>query len=98
MIDLDQVRKVAHLARLDLTEAEEQQFTEQLNSILGYVEQLSELDTEGIAPTTRAIEVSNITRKDELHPFEDREAMLECAPDREDDFFKVPKILGNDSE
>ncbi|MEO1401150.1 MAG: Asp-tRNA(Asn)/Glu-tRNA(Gln) amidotransferase subunit GatC [Cyanobacteria bacterium J06635_1] len=97
MIDLDQVRKVAHLARLDLTTDEEAQFTEQLNSILGYVEQLSELDTDNIEPTTRAIEVSNVTRKDELKPFEDREAILDCAPDREEDFFKVPKILGGDS-
>ncbi|MEM9163936.1 MAG: Asp-tRNA(Asn)/Glu-tRNA(Gln) amidotransferase subunit GatC [Cyanobacteria bacterium P01_F01_bin.4] len=97
MIDLDQVRKVAHLARLDLTTDEEAQFTEQLNSILGYVEQLSELDTDDIEPTTRAIEVSNITRKDELKPFEDREAILDCAPDREEDFFKVPKILGGES-
>ncbi|MEM8805999.1 MAG: Asp-tRNA(Asn)/Glu-tRNA(Gln) amidotransferase subunit GatC [Cyanobacteria bacterium P01_G01_bin.38] len=96
MIDLDQVRKVAHLARLDLTTDEEEQFTEQLNSILGYVEQLSELDTGDIEPTTRAIEVSNVTRKDELKPFEDREAILGCAPDREEDFFKVPKILGGE--
>ncbi|MEO0455737.1 MAG: Asp-tRNA(Asn)/Glu-tRNA(Gln) amidotransferase subunit GatC [Cyanobacteria bacterium P01_A01_bin.114] len=96
MIDLDQVRKVAHLARLDLTADEEQQLTEQLNSILGYVEQLGELDTDDISPTTRAIEVSNVTRKDELTPFEDREAILDCAPDREDDFFRVPKILGGE--
>ncbi|MEM9905395.1 MAG: Asp-tRNA(Asn)/Glu-tRNA(Gln) amidotransferase subunit GatC [Cyanobacteria bacterium P01_D01_bin.44] len=96
MIDLDQVRKVAHLARLDLTTDEEEQFTEQLNSILGYVEQLSELDTGNIEPTTRAIEVSNVTRKDELKPFEDREAILDCAPEREEDFFKVPKILGGE--
>lgn len=95
MIDLDQVRKVANLARLDLTTDEEEQFTGQLNSILGYVEQLSELDTDGVEPTTRAIEVSNITRKDELKPFEDRAAILDCAPDREDNFYKVPKIMAD---
>jgi aspartyl-tRNA(Asn)/glutamyl-tRNA(Gln) amidotransferase subunit C len=95
MIDLEQVRKVAHLARLELTADEEQLFTTQLNSILDYVEQLSELDTENIEPTTRAIEVSNITRPDTLQPFLDRDAILACAPDQEDDFFKVPKILGD---
>lgn len=95
MIDLDQVRKVANLARLDLTTDEEEQFTGQLNSILGYVEQLSELDTDGVEPTTRAIEVSNITRKDELKPFEDRAAILDCAPEREDNFYKVPKIMAD---
>lgn len=93
MIDLEQVRKVALLARLELTEAEEQQLTEQLSGILDYVQQLNELNTDDVEPTTRAIELSNITRQDELEPFEDRESILEIAPDREDDFFKVPKIL-----
>lgn len=96
MIDRDQVRKVAHLARLELTEAEEEQFTTQLNSILDYFQQLSELKTDNIAPTTRAIDVSNITRADELKPFAEREAIINNAPEREDEFFKVPKILGNE--
>ena len=95
MIDLEQVRKVALLARLDLTADEEQQFTAQLSSILEYVEQLGELDTADVPPTTRAIEVSNIARTDELAPFGDREEMLQGAPDREDSFFKVPKILSS---
>jgi aspartyl-tRNA(Asn)/glutamyl-tRNA(Gln) amidotransferase subunit C len=93
MIDLEQVRKVALLARLDLSAEEEAQFTGQLSSILEYVEQLSELDTENVEPTTRAIELSNITRSDQLESFKAREIILDCAPDREDDFFKVPKIL-----
>lgn len=96
MIDIDQVRKVANLARLQLTEAEQQQFTGQLNRILEYVQQLDELDTTDIAPTTRAIEVSNITRPDRLEVFAEREAILAGAPDREEDFFKVPKILGGE--
>lgn len=93
MIDLEQVRKVALLARLELSPEEEEQFTGQLSSILEYVEQLSELNTDNVEPTTRAIELSNITRPDTLESFGDRDAMLGCAPDREDDFFKVPKIL-----
>ncbi|TVQ11967.1 MAG: Asp-tRNA(Asn)/Glu-tRNA(Gln) amidotransferase subunit GatC [Leptolyngbya sp. DLM2.Bin27] len=93
MIDLEQVRKVALLARLDLSEAEEQQFTGQLSGILDYVEQLKELNTDDVEPTTRAIELSNITRTDDLETLCDRNAMLDCAPDREADFFKVPKIL-----
>lgn len=96
MIDIDQVRKVANLARLQLTEAEQQQFTGQLNRILEYVQQLDELDTTDITPTTRAIEVSNITRPDRLEVFAEREAILASAPDREEDFFKVPKILGGE--
>lgn len=97
MIDREQVQKVAHLARLSLTEEEEEQFTGQLNSILDYFEQLSELDTDSVPPTTRAIDVSNITRADQLEPFSDRNALLDNAPEREDTFFKVPKILGEES-
>lgn len=93
MIDREQVRKVAHLARLELTEEEEEQFTTQLGSILEYFEQLSELNTDNVKPTTRAIDVSNVTRSDELQPFEEREALLSGAPDEEGEFFKVPKIL-----
>lgn len=95
MIDLEQVRKVAHLARLDLDPAEEAQFTTQLNGILDYIEQLNELDTTNVPPTTRAIETSNITRADQLETFSDRESILSNAPDREEDYFKVPKILDN---
>jgi aspartyl-tRNA(Asn)/glutamyl-tRNA(Gln) amidotransferase subunit C len=97
MIDQEQVRKVAHLARLELTPEEEEKFTIQLGSILGYVEQLSELDVSDVAPTTRAIDVSNVTRKDELQPFADREAILSSAPEQEGEFFKVPKILNADT-
>ncbi|MCT7958545.1 Asp-tRNA(Asn)/Glu-tRNA(Gln) amidotransferase subunit GatC [Laspinema palackyanum] len=93
MIDREQIRKVAHLARLELTEAEEEQFTTQVGSILEYFEQLSELDTENIKPTTRAIDVSNVTRPDELQPFTDLQSIMNAAPDVEGEYFKVPKIL-----
>lgn len=93
MIDREQVRKVANLARLDMTTDEEEQMTAQLSSILEYFQQLSELDTTDVPPTTRAIDVSNVTRPDQLQPFGDREAILKEAPDQDGDFFKVPKIL-----
>jgi aspartyl-tRNA(Asn)/glutamyl-tRNA(Gln) amidotransferase subunit C len=94
MIDREQVHKVATLARLALTEAEEEQLTAQLGDILAYFEQLSELETESVAPTTRPIDVSNVTRLDELKPYENREAILQAAPEQDGDYFKVPKILG----
>ncbi|MDJ0724232.1 MAG: Asp-tRNA(Asn)/Glu-tRNA(Gln) amidotransferase subunit GatC [Prochloraceae cyanobacterium] len=94
-LDREQVKKVAHLARLDITPEEEEQFYTQLSSILEYFEQLSELDTDEVAPTTRAIEVSNVTRKDELNPFNGSEALLEVAPEQEGAYFKVPKILAD---
>ncbi|BAY88655.1 MULTISPECIES: Asp-tRNA(Asn)/Glu-tRNA(Gln) amidotransferase subunit GatC [unclassified Tolypothrix] len=93
MIDRELVHKVALLARLELTSQEEEQFTTQLGSILDYIEQLSELDVSNVPPTTRAIDVSNVTREDELKPYPDREAILSCAPEQEGEFFKVPKIL-----
>ncbi|MEA5419306.1 Asp-tRNA(Asn)/Glu-tRNA(Gln) amidotransferase subunit GatC [Spirulina sp. CCNP1310] len=95
-LDRAEVQKVAHLARLNLTPEEEIAFTTQLGSILDYFEQLSGLDTEGVAPTTRAIELSNVLRADELQPTVDREAMLQEAPAPEGDFFRVPQILGGE--
>ncbi|MGF1535979.1 MAG: Asp-tRNA(Asn)/Glu-tRNA(Gln) amidotransferase subunit GatC [Elainellaceae cyanobacterium] len=93
MLDREQVKKVAYLARLALTEEEEVQFTAQLGDILNYVQQLDELDTKDTAPTTRAIDVSNVTRADVKEKTLEREAMLECAPERDDEFFRVPKIM-----
>lgn len=96
MIDREQVRKVAHLARLELTSEEEELFTTQLGSILDYFEQLNELDVEKVQPTTRAIDVSNITRQDKLQPYPDREEILQGAPEQEGEYFKVPKIINQE--
>jgi aspartyl-tRNA(Asn)/glutamyl-tRNA(Gln) amidotransferase subunit C len=100
MIDREQVQKVAHLARLELTPEEETKFTTQLNGILDYFEQLSELDTANVAPTTRAIDMSNVTRPDRLELYANRNQILASAPEQEDtaqgEFFKVPKIMGGE--
>jgi aspartyl-tRNA(Asn)/glutamyl-tRNA(Gln) amidotransferase subunit C len=96
MLDREQVRKVAHLARLDITPTEEEQLTVQLSNILDYFEQLNELDTTDILPTTRAIELSNITRSDRLQPFPHKEDLRQQAPERDNDYFRVPKILSTD--
>jgi aspartyl-tRNA(Asn)/glutamyl-tRNA(Gln) amidotransferase subunit C len=96
MLDREQVQKVAHLARLELMPEEEEQFATQLSSILDYFEQLGELDTEDVPPTTRAINVSNITRPDTLQPYPEREALLKEAPEPDGDFFKVPQIMSTE--
>lgn len=100
MINREQVRKVAHLARLELTPEEEERFTVQLNDILEYFEQLNELDTDQVPPTARAIDVSNVTRPDELQPYPERDLLLESAPEREEtaqgEFFKVPQIISTE--
>jgi aspartyl-tRNA(Asn)/glutamyl-tRNA(Gln) amidotransferase subunit C len=95
MIDQELVKKVAHLARLELPEAEVAQLTTQLGSIIDYFEQLAELDVSNVQPTTRAIDVSNITRPDQLQTSVKRESMLAIAPDQDGDFFRVPKILND---
>ncbi len=96
MIDRLQVQHIARLSRLQLTEVEEIAFTSQLGDILNYFEQLNELDEllVNVEPTTRAIATVNITRTDTSNPYPDKEALLNCAPDREDEFFKVPQIMG----
>jgi aspartyl-tRNA(Asn)/glutamyl-tRNA(Gln) amidotransferase subunit C len=96
MIEREEVLKVANLARLQLTAAEESQFTAQLGDILDYFEQLSELDVTDIEPTTRAIDVSNVTRNDLQQTYADRDRILAIAPEPDGDFFRVPKIMSED--
>ncbi len=93
MLSREDVQKVALLARLQLTPEEEGMFAAQLSSILDYFEQLSELDVSNVQPTTRAIEVSNVVRVDHHQPYENREGLMDIAPDRDGEFFKVPKIV-----
>jgi aspartyl-tRNA(Asn)/glutamyl-tRNA(Gln) amidotransferase subunit C len=92
-ITADDVRKVADLARLELPESEIATYTSQLERILEYVGQLQQVDTEGIPATTRAVEVVNVTRPDQVEPTDCREELLNLAPQREGDFYRVPKIL-----
>ena len=89
----DQVKKVAELARLKLDSNQVKHHAEQIEKILDYVNQLEKIDTTGVACTTRAIEVINVLRSDANNKFEDRDELLNLAPDRENDFFKVPKII-----
>ena len=94
-ITADDVCKVAKLARLDLPEDTIATYTGQLERILDYVDQLQAVDTEGVPPTTRAVEVVNVTRADTVVPTEVREDLLDQAPQREGDFFRVPKIMAD---
>jgi len=92
-INKDEVKKVAHLARLELNENEINNHAEQLEKILDYIKQLEQIDTDDIPCTTRAIEVTNVFRKDENKNSECTEEILELGPSREDKYFKVPKII-----
>ena len=92
-ISADDVRKVAELARLELPESQIATYTTQLERILDYVGHLQQVDTEGVPPTTRAVEVVNVTRPDTVETTDSREELLNQAPQREGDFYRVPKIL-----
>ena len=94
-ITADDVRKVAKLSRLNLPEETIATYTGQLERILDYVDQLQAVDTEGVPPTTRAMEVVNVTREDAVVSTDVREELLDQAPQREGDFFRVPKILAD---
>ena len=94
-ISADDVRKVAKLARLNLPDDKIATYTGQLESILGYVSQLEQVDITGVPETTRAVEVTNVTRQDGVDPTPVREEILNQAPQREGDFFRVPKILAD---
>jgi len=94
-ITADDVRKVAQLSRLALPEDKIATYTGQLERILEYVAHLETVDTEGVPPTTRAVEVVNVTREDVVTPTSVREELLDEAPQREGDFIRVPKILAD---
>ena len=94
-ISSNEVKKVAQLARLELNESEVNQHAEQLEKILEYIKQLEKINTENVECTTRAIEVVNVMRKDEKKDFKMSEELLDLAPSREKNFFKVPKIIND---
>ena len=94
-INRDEVKKVAHLARLELNDSEVDNHAKQLEKILEYINQLEKIDTKNVPCTTRAIEVINAFRKDENKDYSNTEELLDLAPSREDKFFKVPKIIND---
>lgn len=89
----DEVARVALLARLRLAPAELELFTGQLNAIVGFVEQLGELDTADVEPLAHGVEVRNVFREDVRGPSLPREEALANAPGRNADSFLVPAVL-----
>ena len=89
----DQVQWVAHLARLELSEAEQATITRQLSAIIDYVSQLQQVNTEGVEPLAHPLPVHNIFRDDAPAPSLPVAAALANAPDRRGDFYGVPAVL-----
>ena len=90
MIDRDQVLHVARLARLRVTDAEIEQMSRELSTVLDHIEKISELDLDGVPPTSHVIEVENVMRPDEPRESLPVERVLEPAPDATPAGFRVP--------
>ena len=93
-LSTDEVRHVARLARIALSEEEVVRMQAQLSSILDHFEVLSEIDTDEVPPTAQSFELTNVERADEAGDTVSREAALESAPRREDGYFRVRAVLG----
>lgn len=89
----EDLQNVAVLSRLAIPADLEDKYIDQMDKILTYMDNLSELDTENVKPTTYALPMQNVFRKDEVKESLDREAALANAPLKEDGYFKVPKVL-----
>ena len=89
------VEKIAELARLKFSDEELENFTPQMNEILSYMNKLNELDTENVKPLSHPVEQTNVFRDDELKTSISTEDALKNAPNKTEQHFKVPKVIGD---
>ena len=92
-ITREEVMHVANLARLDMDEASIDKFADQIGTILEYVDVLNRVDTQGVTPTSHAISLTNVFRKDQEKKTLERDQALANAPQKEDGNFVVPKVI-----
>ncbi|MHB0912163.1 MAG: Asp-tRNA(Asn)/Glu-tRNA(Gln) amidotransferase subunit GatC [Armatimonadota bacterium] len=88
-----EVEHVAHLARLELTDAEKERLTGQLNQLMVHFEDLEQLDTSGVEPTSHSIPVENVLRDDVVGECLPPDEATANAPEKEDDYFVVPQVV-----
>jgi aspartyl-tRNA(Asn)/glutamyl-tRNA(Gln) amidotransferase subunit C len=93
-LSADEVRKVADLARLDLPEADVDAMAKQLNAIVDYINQLQQVNTDGIEPLAHALDLHDVFRADEPAPSLSEDEALANAPARKDNFYRVPAVFG----
>jgi aspartyl-tRNA(Asn)/glutamyl-tRNA(Gln) amidotransferase subunit C len=96
-VTINDVEHIARLARLEFTPEEQKTFLRQFNDILAYMEQLNQLDTTNVEPLSHVIPLSNVVREDVVKAGLSREEALQNAPGRTDEFFTVPKVIGDTS-
>ncbi len=92
-VSADQVRHIAKLARIAMSDAELERLVPELNAIIGWVEQLGEVDTDGVEPLTAVIDQKLRLRADVVDDGDCRDAVLANAPDAQHGFFAVPKVI-----
>jgi aspartyl-tRNA(Asn)/glutamyl-tRNA(Gln) amidotransferase subunit C len=92
-VSTDQVRHIAKLARIAMSDEEIEKLAPELNNILGWVEQLSEVDTEGVEPLATVIDLKQRLRSDEVTDGNIRDEILANAPEAQHGFFAVPKVI-----
>ena len=97
-LSIDDVKKVAKLARLALPDDQLEKLTGQLESILHYIDKLKQVDTTGVEPMAHALPVKNVLRPDIPEPGLPLENVLQNAPETDGPFFKVPKVIGGDED
>lgn len=96
-ITKEDVAYVASLAQLELDEAAQERLVQEMGEILNYMDKLNALDTEHVEPMMHALEMSNVFREDVVGASLSRDAALQNAPQHDDEYFIVPKILENDN-
>lgn len=94
-ISIKEVEHIAELARIELSEAEKKEFTDQLSDVLGYIDQLKEVNTDSVEPVSQVAGLVNVTREDIVKNSDEkmRQGIINNFPDREDEYVKVKQIL-----
>ena len=93
-IDKEQIKHIADLANLTISDDELEKYTQEMSSIVGFANELNELDTENVEITTSILGEYNIFREDELKQSFDNSELLKNAPESQDGMFKIPKVIG----
>ncbi|MCH8554788.1 MAG: Asp-tRNA(Asn)/Glu-tRNA(Gln) amidotransferase subunit GatC [Schleiferiaceae bacterium] len=94
-ITKEEIQKLAHLSRLSFNEQELENFTSDMDKILGFVDKIQELDLEGVTPLVYLNENAHVLREDEVIQSITHEEALKNAPQRDTDYFRVPKVINN---
>ena len=92
-VSKDEIRHIANLASLNLTETEVEKYANNMDNILNFAETINGIDTNSVDEAITAIPEYNVFRKDEINEFEDNDALLANAPSKEDNMFIIPKVI-----